>query len=62
MATKEAQRRAVANYRKKHITDFNLKVNRDTEADIYERLMEQENKSGYIKSLIRKDLAGKILR
>lgn len=33
-----------------------LKLNRKTDADILARLAEEENKQGYIKTLIRKDI------
>lgn len=35
---------------------LNIRIMRRTEADILSKLEEQENKSAYIKSLIRKDI------
>ena len=34
-----------------------LRLNKSTDADIIERLEQAENKTGYIKSLIRADIA-----
>lgn len=52
MAT-EAQRRAIREYKKK-VKRFNLEF-APTETDLWEHLQAQDNKQGYIKSLIRKD-------
>ena len=40
-----------------HTTRFGIKLNNNTDADIIEHLNKQENKQGYIKGLIRKDIA-----
>ena len=56
MAT-EAQKRAVAKYDAKATKKILLKLNKVTDADILKRLDEVENKQGYIKALIRDDIA-----
>lgn len=56
MAT-EAELRAHAKYDKKATTGVYLKLNKGTDADILERLAGMENKQGYIKALIRADMA-----
>lgn len=43
-------------YRKKMVSQYCLKLNQKTDADIIEKLSEVENKQGYIKSLIREDI------
>lgn len=57
----EAQKRAVAKYDKVNTKQFHLKLNLKTDADIIERLDKASNeeggKQGYIKDLIRKDIA-----
>ena len=55
MAT-PAQLRAGAKYDKTHTTQFILKLNNKTDADIIEQLKEVENRQGYIKKLIREDI------
>lgn len=52
----EAQKRAKAKYDKKNCIQFLMKLNRNTDADIINKLESVDNKQGYIKSLIRKDL------
>ena len=56
MATKEAKRRASSKYDKANTKGIYLKLNKNTDADIIERLDESENVQGYIKTLIRKDM------
>ena len=56
MAT-DAQKRAVAKYDAKATKKILLKLNKTTDADILQRLDEVENKQGYIKALIRDDIA-----
>lgn len=51
--TKKAQEA----YRKKVMT-VTITINPRTEVDVYERLSEQENKSGYLKDLVKKDIEG----
>lgn len=42
---------------KKHTTIISLKLNHNTDADILAQLKKVESKQGYIKRLIRADLA-----
>ena len=56
MAT-EAQKRAVDKYDKKATKKILLKLNKQTDADILTRLDNVPNKQGYIKALIRDDIA-----
>ena len=49
----EAQRRATAKYDAKNTTQFHLKLNNGTDADIIEALNRIENKQGFIKDAIR---------
>lgn len=56
MAT-EAQRRANAKYDARSTKQVKLKLNLVTDADVIARLEESGNVQGYIKSLIRADIA-----
>lgn len=56
MAT-EAQKKASANYAKKMTKCVNLAFNKKTDADILEKLNQVDSKMGYIKKLIREDIA-----
>lgn len=53
--TTEAQRRAIKKYTKEKSKQMNLKFY-PPEMDVWEHLQKQENKSGYIKDLIREDM------
>ena len=55
MAT-EALKRAVRKYDSTNTTQFHLKLNNKTDADIIKILKESENAQGYIKRLIREDM------
>ncbi len=44
-------------YDAKNIVRFSLKINRKTDSDILAKLEDVGNKQGYIKALIRADLA-----
>lgn len=57
MAT-EAKRKANAKYDRSHTQSVMLKLNKQTDADVLGVLDNVENKQGYIKELIRKDLRG----
>ena len=46
-----------ARYDAAHTTQVTLKLNLRTDSDILDRLQTVPNKQGYIKSLIREDLA-----
>ena len=54
--TTEAQKKATAKYKKDHNVQIYLAINKDTEADILERLNSVPYKMTYIKDLIRKDI------
>lgn len=61
MATTDARKRAVLKYDSANTRQFHLKLNINTDADILERLdraaEEEGGKQGYIKALIRRDIA-----
>lgn len=54
----EAQKRASAKYDKENTKSVLLKLNVKTDADILAHLETVGSKMGYIKELIRKDIAG----
>lgn len=54
--TSEAQKRASAKYDKMNTVQVILKLNKNTDGDILDKLRAVPNRQGYIKSLIRKDL------
>lgn len=54
---RESQKRASAKYDAKATKQIKLKLNISTDADILERLDEVDNKQGYIKELIRRDIS-----
>lgn len=56
MAT-EAQKRASAKYDRANTKTYALKLNVKTDADIMARLAEVPNVQGYLKQLIRRDMA-----
>jgi hypothetical protein len=58
MALTEAQKRAQEAYRKKSVKQATIRFY-PTEADIWEWLQAQENRAGYVKSLIREDMERK---
>ncbi len=43
-------------YREQNIMQLSVNFNRKTEPELVQKLEQVENKSGYIKSLIRKDI------
>ena len=53
----EAQKRATAKYDAKATKQIMLKLNIKTDADILTKLDSEPNKQGYIKELIRADIA-----
>lgn len=55
MAT-ESRLRANSKYDKANTKSFIIKLNLKTDADVIERLERVENRQGYIKSLIRRDM------
>lgn len=57
MAVTEAQKRATKAYIQKNIVTINLRLNRSTDAELIAFLERQPNKNGYLKELIKKDMA-----
>lgn len=57
--TTDAQRRASAKYDAKATRQYHLKLNLKTDADIIAALDAQPSAQGYIKTLIRADLASR---
>ena len=55
----ESQIRASVKYNKENTVQISLKLNRSTDADLIDSLNRIANKQGYIKELIRKDIAKK---
>ena len=55
--TSEAQKRASIKYDKANTKQILLKLNKNTDADILDRLDQVDNMQGYIKELIRKDIS-----
>ena len=56
MAATKSQIKANAKYDKTHTTGVFLKLNKETDKDILEKLSSVPNRQGYIKNLIRKDM------
>ena len=54
--SREAQMRANKKYDAENTVQINLKLNLNTDADILQKLNEVDNRQGYIKDLIRKDI------
>ena len=55
MVTK-AQLRAINKYNREQTISIAIRLNKKTDADIIEKLQAVDNKAGYIKALIRKDI------
>ena len=53
----DAQKRAAAKYDAAHTIQVHLKLNVNTDSDILDRIRSQPSVQGYIKSLIRQDIA-----
>lgn len=51
----DAQKSAESKYRKEKVKQHTLKFY-PADADIYEHLQRQENRNGYLKQLIRRDM------
>ena len=49
--------KAANKYHKEHCRQYCLRFNRGTDADVIARIEAQENKQGYLKRLIRQDIA-----
>lgn len=58
MAVSESQKKAVEKYDRANTKQIKFKFNLKTDADILKKLEEVENKQGYIKELIRRDISG----
>ena len=58
MATSKARKAATRRYDEKNTRQIMLKLNLKTDADILEKLDSVENRQGYIKELIRRDICG----
>lgn len=56
----DAQRRASAKYKQNRTRSIRLEFNIDTDSDILAKLDSVENRQGYIKRLIRDEIAAKI--
>ncbi len=54
--TSDSQIRANAKYDKDNIVNIHIKLNKNTDTDILQRLSEVGAKQTYIKKLIRKDI------
>lgn len=54
--TSESRKKAVAKYDAVNTKQIKFKLNLKTDADILDKLESVENKQGYIKNLIRKDI------
>ena len=52
----EAEKRAIAKYKRKQVRQVILGLNKRTDADVIERLETCGNMQGYIKQLIRADI------
>lgn len=55
----ESQIRASIRYNKENTVQISLKLNRSTDAELIDSLNRVANKQGYIKELIRRDIAEK---
>lgn len=55
----EAQRRAVAKYDAANTTQFKFKLNNKTDAEIIEYLQNLENRSAWLKEIVKRELQGK---
>jgi hypothetical protein len=55
--TRESQLRATHKYDKKTYQRYLIRINKNTEKDLIDKLEAQKSKNGYIKSLIKKDIS-----
>ena len=55
----ESQIKASIKYNKENTVQISLKLNRTTDADLIDSMNKIANKQGYIKELIRRDIANK---
>lgn len=54
--TSKAQIRSVQKYDKENTISFHWKLNKKTDEDVIRRLDEVQNKSAYLKKLVRADI------
>lgn len=54
--TSKAQIRSVQKYDKENTVSFHWKLNKRTDEDVIRRLDEVQNKSAYLKKLVRADI------
>jgi len=59
MPQSKAQIRATAKYKAQMVVRFGLDCNKVNDADIIARMIAEPNKQGYLKALIRADIAAK---
>lgn len=57
MMPSEAMKKGIARYDAKNTVQVKLKLNMKTDKDILDELERSGNKQGYIKTLIRRDIA-----
>ena len=60
MAQSKAQSRATTKYQKEHTKTYVFRANLDTDADLIEHLSKVGNVAGYLKELVRADMAKNI--
>ena len=53
----EARKRSQASWKAGNVVQIKLGLNKNTDADILQKLEEVQNKQGYIKRLIREDIS-----
>ncbi len=56
MSTSDAQKRATSKYDANNTVQFTIKLNKNTDSNLIEKLNSVDNRQGYIKELIRKDI------
>lgn len=56
--TSEAQLKAIEKYDSQNTLRMSFKFNKNTDADVIQKLNTVPSKQGYIKDLIRKDIVG----
>ena len=52
----EAEKRAKLKYDKANVVQFNIKLNKNTNADLIELIYKQENKQRFFKKLLEREL------
>lgn len=57
MPTTDAQKRATMKYQKKAMTAMTIRFHNKSDAEVLNKLSEQENKTDYIRQLILADIA-----